>query len=446
MKKVCMIGTGYVGLVTGTCFAELGHNVICVDKDEKKIEDLKRGHIPIYEPGLDKLVKKHRANGRLTFTTKIADGVKASELIFIAVNTPPLPDGGADLSFVEACTREVARWANGYKLLVEKSTVPVQTGDRIKKTLAGLGAAAQQIEVASNPEFLREGSAIEDFLKPDRIVFGVSSKRAEKHLRELYGKIKAPVVVTDINSAELIKHASNSFLALKISYINAIAQLCEKVGADVSKVAEGMGFDARIGKSFLSAGIGYGGSCFPKDVSAFIKIAEKNGYNFDLLKATEHINNIQRKIVVKKLEEALWTLKGKTIAVWGLAFKPNTDDLRNAPAKDIIEDLLAGGAHVRAYDPVAMEKMKSIFPSIHYTTSALDAVKGSDALLIVTEWDEFKKVNLSKVKKLLKSPLVVDGRNMFSLEAMARLEFIYHSIGRASVPVHHHAAPVSAAV
>jgi UDPglucose 6-dehydrogenase len=430
MKKVCMIGTGYVGLVTGTCFAELGHRVICVDKDEKKINELKHGHIPIYEPGLDKIVKKNRAAKRLSFTTSIKEGVTSSDLIFIAVNTPPLPNGGADLSYVEACTREVAHYANGYKLLVEKSTVPVQTGDRIKKTLGSLGQAAQKIEIASNPEFLREGSAIEDFLKPDRIVIGVSSKKAEKHLRELYSKIKAPMVVTDINSAELIKHASNSFLAMKISYINAIAQLCEKVGADVSKVAEGMGLDRRIGKSFLNAGIGYGGSCFPKDVSAFIKIAEKNGYQFDLLRATEDVNSAQRRVVVKKVEEALWTLRGKTIAVWGLAFKPNTDDLRNAPAIDIINELLAGGSTVKAYDPVAMDRMKSLFPSIEYASSALDAVKGADALMIVTEWDEFKKVNLEKVKKALKMPLVVDGRNLFLPESMAARGFFYHSIGR----------------
>ncbi|MCG3203756.1 MAG: UDP-glucose 6-dehydrogenase TuaD [Elusimicrobia bacterium] len=425
-----MIGTGYVGLVTGTCFAEVGHRVICVDKDKNKIDILNAGNVPIYEPGLKELVKKNKKLKRIRFSTSIKEGVEASDVIFIAVNTPPLADGGADLSFVEMCTREVASYANGYKLLIEKSTVPVQTGERIKKTLAALGHSADNIEVASNPEFLREGSAIKDFLKPDRIVVGVQSKKAEKIFRELYSKIKAPLVVTDINSAELIKHASNSFLALKISYINAISRICEKVGADVTRVAEGMGLDGRIGKSFLSAGIGYGGSCFPKDVSAFIKIAEQNGYDFALLKKAEEINAQQRLLVVKKLEQALWTLKGKVIAVWGLAFKPDTDDLRNAPAIDIIQELLALGASVRAYDPVAAEKTKVHFPDIQYSASSLEAVKGAHGLIVVTEWSEFKNINLTKIKSAMAMPVVVDGRNIFNPLTMAQKGFVYHSIGR----------------
>ncbi len=433
MKKVCMIGTGYVGLVTGTCFAELGHRVICVDKDKSKIDTLNAGDVPIYEPGLKELVKKHRAAKRLTFTTSIAEGVQQSDIIFIAVHTPPLPDGGADLSFVEACTREVAAHANGYKLLVEKSTVPVQTGERVRQTLASLSSRHDDIEVASNPEFLREGSAIEDFLKPDRIVIGVQSKRAEKHLRELYAKIKAPMVVTDINSAELIKHASNSFLALKISYINAISQICERVGADVSRVAEGMGLDRRIGKSFLSAGIGYGGSCFPKDVSAFIKIAETNGFNFALLRETERVNSDQRLLVLKKLEHALWTLKSKKIGVLGLAFKPNTDDLRNAPAIDIIQELLAKGAMVTAYDPVASEKMKQQFPNITYVDNPYDVARDANGVLVVTEWPEFRRLNLKKLKSLMATPVLVDGRNLFDPAEAAKNGFTYHSIGRPSV-------------
>jgi UDPglucose 6-dehydrogenase len=430
MKNVCIIGTGYVGLVTGACLANLGHKVICVDKDKSKIDVLNAGGIPIYEPGIEPLVKKLKKNGRLRFSTNIEEGVKSSEVIFIAVNTPPLADGGADLSFVEACTREVSRHANGYKLLVEKSTVPVQTGERIQRTLADMKITHEMIEVASNPEFLREGSAVEDFSNPDRVVIGVQSKRAEKILRDLYAKIKGPLIVTDIKSAELIKHASNSFLAMKISYINAIAQICERVGADVMKVAEGMGFDKRIGRSFLNAGIGYGGSCFPKDVSAFIKIAEKNGYDFQLLKATETINSAQRELVIKKLEETLWTLRGKTIAVLGLAFKPNTDDLRNAPALDILAALVNGGSTVRAYDPVAMERMKSHFPNITYSKSALDAIKGADALLLVTEWDEFKKLNLKKIKTLMKTPIFIDGRNLFDPQKMSKLGFQYRCIGR----------------
>jgi UDPglucose 6-dehydrogenase len=331
---------------------------------------------------------------------------------------------------VEACTREVAKHTKKYKLLVEKSTVPVQTGERIQGTLSSLHVSSDLLEVASNPEFLREGSAIEDFLKPDRLVVGVQSPRAEKILRELYQKIKAPMVVTDIKSAELIKHASNSFLAMKISYINAISQLCEKVGADIEKVSEGMGLDSRVGRSFLKAGIGYGGSCFPKDVSAFIKIAEKNGINFEMLKATQHINDSQRLLAVKKLEDALWTFRDKTIGVWGLAFKPNTDDLRNAPSLDILPLLLDGGANLKVYDPVAMEKAKAIFPKLTYAKSALDAASGVDALLILTEWNEFQKVDLKKLEALMKGRIIVDGRNLFESERMRNMGFSYFSIGR----------------
>lgn len=430
MKKVCMIGTGYVGLVTGTCFAEIGHRVICVDKDKSKIDSLNAGKIPIYEPGLEKLVKKHAKSKRLTFTTSIEEGVRNSEIIFIAVNTPPLPDGGADLSYVEACTREVAQYANKYKVLVEKSTVPVQTGDRVKKTLSVIHKSRNLVEVASNPEFLREGSAVKDFLKPDRIVIGVQSKKAEKILRDLYKKIKAPVIVTDINSAELIKHASNSFLALKISYVNALSQICERVGADVEKVAEGMGYDNRIGRAFLYPGIGYGGSCFPKDVSAFIKIAEQNGYNFELLKATEKINNEQRINILKKLEESLWTFRNKTVGVLGCAFKPNTDDLRNAPAIDIIRVLLEGGAIVKTYDPVGMPNMQKIFPNIKYCKNPYQVVEGADAAILVTEWDVFKKMDLKKVKKLMKTSIFIDGRNVFDPDQMNKLGFTYQCVGR----------------
>lgn len=430
MKKVCVIGTGYVGLVTGTCLSEIGHHVICVDQDKSKIEALKRGRIPIYEPGLETLVKKNKKRNRLIFTTNIEEGVKASEIIFIAVNTPPLPDGGADLSFVEACTREVARYAKSYKLLVEKSTVPVQTGARIKQTLALMKSKRSTIEVASNPEFLKEGTAVQDFLKPDRLVFGVQSKKAEKLLRDLYARIKTPMVFTDVNSAELIKHASNSFLAMKISYINAIAQICDRVGADVSQVALGMGLDDRIGKAFLNAGIGYGGSCFPKDVSAFIKIAEKNGVDFQLLKAVEKINKEQRTLIVKFLEEALWTVKGKTIGILGLAFKPNTDDLRNAPAIDVISTLLNHGARVQAYDPVAMNNMKATFPEITYCRNAWETTKGADALVILTEWKEFRGLNLRRVKQNLNTAVVVDGRNIFDPVMMEKLGIRYYSIGR----------------
>ncbi|OVE76912.1 UDP-glucose 6-dehydrogenase [bacterium F11] len=430
MKKVCVIGSGYVGLVTGSCLSEIGHRVICIDSVKSKIDALNSGEIPIYEPGLKSLVQRNRKKKRLFFTNQLGEGVRASDIVFIAVNTPPLKDGGADLSFVEACTIEAAHHTNRYKLLVEKSTVPVQTGDRIKKTLALLKVNRSKMEVASNPEFLKEGSAVHDFMNPDRLVFGVSSPKAEKILRSLYSKIKVPIVVTDINSAELIKHASNSFLALKISYINAIARICEKVGGDVEKVALGMGLDPRIGLSFLKAGIGYGGSCFPKDVSAFMKIAEKNGYHFDLLKVTQRVNQEQRDLVYKKLEEELWTVKDKKIAILGLAFKPNTDDLRNAPAVDIIGQLLKNGANINAYDPVASEKMKAIYPKIHYCSSVADTIDGVDAMVVVTEWEEVKKLDLKKARNKMKMPVVIDGRNIFDPEKMDQLGFRYYAIGR----------------
>ena len=430
MKKVCIIGTGYVGLVTGTCLAELGHRVICVDRIKSKIDLLNSSKIPIYEPGLQPLVKKNKKKKRLFFTTNLKEGVRSSDIIFIAVNTPPLKDGGADLSFVEACTREVAENSSRYKLLVEKSTVPVQTGDRIKKTLSLLKTPPSNIEVASNPEFLKEGSAVQDFLYPDRLVFGVQSKKAEKILRELYAKIKAPVVVTDINSAELIKHASNSFLALKISYINAISRICEKVGADVEKVAVGMGLDPRIGKAFLKAGIGYGGSCFPKDLSAFIKIAEKNGFDFQLLKAAQKINREQRALIYKKVEEELWTVKDKAIGILGLAFKPNTDNLRNAPSIEIMDQLLSQGAQIKAYDPVASLHMQKIYPEVHYCKDPYEATKGVDAAVILTEWAEISKMDLKKIKKNMKTPVLIDGRNIFDPKVVEKSGLRYRCIGR----------------
>jgi len=430
VKKVCVVGSGYVGLVTGACLSEIGHTVVCTDKDASKIETLNAGGIPIYEAGLAAIVKKNRKKKRLSFTTDLKKGIQSSDIIFVAVNTPPMPDGGADLSYVEASTREIAQYANKYKLLVEKSTVPVQTGDRIMKTLSVLHKSKKYVEVASNPEFLREGTAVRDFLNPDRVVVGVQSKKAEKILRELYAKIKAPFVVTDIKSAELIKHASNSFLAMKISYINSIAQICESVGADISQVALGMGLDKRIGKSFLNAGIGYGGSCFPKDVSAFIKIAEKNGFDFGLLKSTMAINQSQRDLILKKLEEVLWTFKNKIIGVWGLSFKPETDDLRNAPSLDIIKSLLKRGAQVQVHDPVAMEKMRSFYPDIAYCDNPSEAADGADGLLLLTEWNVYRKASLSKIRKKMKTPVLVDGRNVFSPEAMKKLGFTYRSIGR----------------
>jgi UDPglucose 6-dehydrogenase len=428
--KIAMIGTGYVGLVTGTCFSELGNEVICVDNDERKIKMLENDEIPIYEPGLEEMVKKNRDAKLLSFTTDIEDAVRKSEIIFIAVGTPPKPDGQADLSSVEKVSTVVANVMTEYKLIVGKSTVPVNTGKWIKKTINLKNAKGIDFDVASNPEFLREGSAINDFLYPDRVVIGVESERAKNILCELYKPIDAPILVTDIESAEIIKHASNSFLATKISFINAISIICEMSGADVLQVAEGMGLDKRIGKEFLSAGAGFGGFCFPKDLSAFIKIAEDLGYDFRLLKEVEKINDEQKKRIVKKVSENLWNLKGKKVGILGLSFKPNTDDMRYAPSIDIINDLLKEGVEIKAYDPQAMERAKEIFPDITYCEDPYGVCEGSDALVIVTDWDEFKTLDLERIKKLLKNPIVIDGRNIYDPQNMKDRGFVYSGIGR----------------
>jgi UDPglucose 6-dehydrogenase len=429
-KNVAIIGTGYVGLVTGSCLAEIGHSVVCVDKDKKKIKTLLAGKIPIYEPGLDELVRKNRKAGRLMFADNIQEGLKKAEAVFIAVNTPPLQDGDADLSFVEAVAREVARHMRRYTIVVEKSTVPVKTGEKIKQTLQLCGKTMGEFDVVSNPEFLREGSAVEDFLKPDRIVVGVESKRAEDFMRELYAPLKAPVIVTDIKSAELIKHSSNSFLAMKISFINAVANVCERVGADVTRVAEGMGHDARIGRSFLNAGLGFGGSCFPKDLKAYVKMAEHAGYDFGLLKEVQKINDEQKEWALKKLKSSLWNLKHKVIAMWGLAFKADTDDLRNAPALDIIARLQDEGCVVQAYDPVAMEKARPLLKGVRFCRDAYDAAKGADAVVLATEWKAFREADLKKVRKLVRTPVFLDGRNVFDPAKVSELGFRYHGVGR----------------
>jgi UDPglucose 6-dehydrogenase len=428
--KIAMIGTGYVGLVTGTCFSELGNNVICVDNDEDKIKKLKNDIIPIYEPGLEELVAKNKKEERLSFTSEIEDAVKESDIIFIAVGTPPKKDGEADLSSVEKVSTIIANVMNKYKLVVGKSTVPVNTGKWIKKTIERKIDENIDFDVASNPEFLREGSAIDDFLHPDRVVIGVESDRAKKLLCDLYEPIHAPILITDIESAEIIKHASNSFLATKISFINAISILCERAGADVEKVAEGMGMDKRIGKHFLKAGAGFGGFCFPKDLSAFIKIAEKLGYDFRLLKEVEKINDEQKRGIVKKVKENLWNLRGKTIAILGLSFKPNTDDMRYAPSIDIIGALLEEKVKIRAYDPQAMERAKEIFPDITYCNGPYEVCEGSDALVIVTEWEEFQNMDIKKIKKLLNNPIIIDGRNIFDPVEIRSEGFTYTGIGR----------------
>src|SRR5579859_1442397 len=428
--RLTIIGTGYVGLVTGTCFAEVGHHVICVDNDAAKVKTLQHGGIPIYEPGLEELVKKNTASGHLSFSTSTADGVEKSDVIFIAVPTPPLEDGSVDLSFIEKVAREIAGAMTGYKIVVDKSTVPVQTGDKVAETIKRYCKAQVEFDVVSNPEFLREGFAVEDLMKPDRIVIGVRSQRPVAAMKEIYGPFEAPLIVTDINSAELIKHASNSFLALKISYINAISILCEAAGANVEEVANGIGLDERIGSRFLNAGIGFGGSCFPKDLSAFIKISEQVGYEFKLLKEVQRINADQMERFVKKITDTLWVLKDKKIGVLGLAFKQNTDDVRTSPAIDLCQRLQKEGAALRVHDPKAMEKAKPLLPNATYLDDMNAVPEGCDALVIATEWDEFKGLDLDRAKNSLTHPIMFDGRNLFDPADMEKRGWIYKSIGR----------------
>ena len=430
MKRICIIGTGHVGLVTGTCLAELGHKVICMDDDLGKIESLAGGSIPFYEPGLESLVVKNMNSRKLSFTTSIEEAVKQSEIVFICVGTPQKLSGEADLTSVEVVSQRVAKAMNGYRLIVEKSTVPVKTGSWIKKTIEINNTNKIDFDMVSNPEFLREGKAIQDFMHPDRIVIGVENEMAANAMIRLYEPLKAPFIVTNIETAELIKHASNAFLALKISYINAIANICEKVGANVTKVAEGMGYDKRIGREFLDAGIGYGGYCLPKDTAAFIKIAEEAGYNFELLKMVQKINDDQRQQIVEKTRKALWNLNNKTIGILGLSFKPNTDDMREAPSMDIIRKFQEEGAQIKAYDPQAMENAKAIFGDIEYAKNAYEVAAGSDVLVIITEWEEFKNLDLSKIKKLLRQPVIIDGRNIFDPDEVKRLGFNYQGVGQ----------------
>jgi UDPglucose 6-dehydrogenase len=446
--RVCVIGTGYVGLVTGACLADIGHRVVCMDDNAAKIEVLLRGEMPIYEPHVAPMVERTRRSGHLEFTTDVAAAVEGADVAFICVNTPPLPNGEADLSFVEAATRRIAEHATADLLITEKSTVPVQTGSWIEKTLAIYARRPNiRFDVASNPEFLREGMAVDDFLHPDRIVIGVSTERSEALLRELYAPIieggfrcpihadcrqdrAVPFLVTDLASAELIKHASNSFLAMKIAFANALAEVCQAAGADVLQVVKGVGLDRRIGRAFLNAGIGFGGSCFPKDLKAFVKIAEKNGYDFALLREVDRINQRCRETVVERLKQSLWILRGKRIGLLGLAFKPNTDDVREAPALDIAARLLAEGAEVRGYDPQAAEKARQAMPGLRLCRDAYEAADRADALVLCTEWAEFAALDWAKLKAAMVRPLVFDGRNFLERERLAALGFECLCIGR----------------
>ena len=430
--NISIIGSGYVGLVSGACFAELGNRVICVDHDRDKINKLKEGTVPIFEPGLEELIANNVKKKRLRFSSSIGEAVRNSEAIFIAVGTPTLPNGEADLTGIEKVARDIALNLDGYRLIVEKSTVPVETCEWVKHTVSTYAKRKAGFDLVSNPEFLREGQAINDFMRPDRIVIGVESKKARDILVNLYKPLNAPIVVVNIKSAELIKHASNAYLATKVSFINAISRICEQVGADVLEVARGMGLDRRIGPEFLNAGIGYGGSCFPKDLDAFISISEKIGYDFQLLKCVKEVNEGQKRIVLKKIKDNLWIIKDKVIAVLGIAFKPDTDDIRNAPALDIVRELRGEGADVRVYDPRAICKARQVLEGVKFCRDSYDACRGADCLLVLTEWNEFKELDFGRIKKLLKRPLIVDGRNIYDFGKLKKLGFTCIGVGRGS--------------
>ena len=432
---ISIIGSGCVGLVTGACFADVGHHVICVDNDSGKVKQLKAGEIPIYEPGLEEIVHRNVSAQRLHFTGNIQEAVERSQIIFIAVPTPPLPDGDVDLSFVEKVAREIAGVLTDYRVIVDKSTVPVKTGEKVAESIKRYNRHGAKFDVVSNPEFLREGCAVADLMHPDRIVIGAQSEQAIDLMKKVYEPFMAPILVTDVSSAELIKHCANSFLALKISYINAVSAICEASGADVEKVADGIGMDHRIGRDFLNAGIGYGGSCFPKDIAAFIAISEQLGRPFTLLKEVQRINEGQKARFLKTIRETLWVLREKRIAVWGLTFKPDTDDLRSSVAIEVVEQLLREGAQVVAYDPKAMQKARSIkaIADAEFASSALEAVTDAEALIIATDWNEFANVDLAVLKYKMRTPIVFDGRNLLDPETMRQFGFNYYSIGRAGV-------------
>ena len=436
--NIAIVGTGYVGLVSGTCFAETGNNVICIDIDPKKIDTLKNGETPIYEPGLEALLKRNIKEGRLHFTTQLAEGIKEAQFIFLALPTPPGDDGAADLKYVLGVAEQLSELINDYKVIINKSTVPVGTAEKVAAILAKK-LDPSLFDVVSNPEFLREGVAVDDFLKPDRVVVGTSSARARKLMEELYQPFVRqgnPIFFMDERSSEMTKYAANSYLAMRISFMNEMANLCEAAGANIDHVRIGMGSDSRIGKRFLFPGVGYGGSCFPKDVQALALTAKQLNYDFKLVESVMQVNDHQKSILGSKIKNYFnQDLNGKTIAIWGLAFKPETDDIREAPALSLIEELLAAGAKVKAFDPEAMTNVKQTIgeDSIYFAQNAYDAIEQADALAIVTEWSEFRNPNFEKIKSLLKSKAIFDGRNVFSLEKMKEEGFYYESIGRTTV-------------
>jgi UDPglucose 6-dehydrogenase len=436
--NIAIVGTGYVGLVSGTCFAETGNNVICIDIDPKKIDTLKNGETPIYEPGLEALLKRNIKEGRLHFTTQLAEGIKEAQFIFLALPTPPGEDGAADLKYVLGVAEQLSELISDYKVIINKSTVPVGTAEKVAAILAKK-LDPSLFDVVSNPEFLREGVAVDDFLKPDRVVVGTSSARARKLMEELYQPFVRqgnPIFFMDERSSEMTKYAANSYLAMRISFMNEMANLCEAAGANIDHVRIGMGSDSRIGKRFLFPGVGYGGSCFPKDVQALALTAKQLNYNFKLVETVMQVNDLQKSILGSKIKNYFnQDLNGKTIAIWGLAFKPETDDIREAPALSLIQELLAAGAKVKAFDPEAIANVKQTIGehSIYFAQNAYDAIEHADALAIVTEWSEFRNPNFEKIKSLLKSKAIFDGRNVFSLEKMKEEGFYYESIGRTTV-------------
>ena len=431
--KVCVIGTGYVGLVAGTCLAEMGNDVICVDKDEKKLEQLKNGIVPIYEPGLEELIKVNVKENRLTFTNDLKTAVEKSLVCFIAVGTPQGEDGSADLKYVYQVAEDIGKSINGYKVIIDKSTVPVGTAEQVTKIIKS--HTTEEFDVVSNPEFLKQGAAVDDFLKPDRVIIGSNSQRATEIMQELYApflRTGNPVIIMDVKSAEMTKYAANSFLAVKISYANEIANICEKVGADAEMVRIGMCADKRIGSQFLFPGLGYGGSCFPKDVKALLKTAKDNDCSYQLLQSADDVNKKQRQIFINKILKRFGNdLKGKTFAVWGLAFKPKTNDMREAPAITIINALLEKGAKVQAYDPKAFDSAEFYFKDrIVYAKSAYDALSGADAMLLLTEWNEFRRPDFERIKSLLKTPVIFDGRNQYNGKRLLEAGFEYYCVGR----------------
>ena len=438
--KISVIGTGYVGLVTGTCLAESGNDVICMDIDERKIELLNSGVVPIYEPGLEELIKRNVAHDRLSFTTDMSNAVKSSDIIFIAVGTPPGEDGSADLKYVLDAAREIGKYMNGYKVVINKSTVPVGTADRVKDAVAG--KTKFKFDVVSNPEFLKEGAAIEDFMKPDRVIIGADGPKAASLMRKLYApfvRTGKPILFMDIRSAEMTKYASNAMLATKISFINEMAVICASLGADIDNVRKGMGHDRRIGFEFLFPGVGYGGSCFPKDVKALVQTAQEHGVDAKVLKAVEAVNERQKALLsnlvlrhfTEKGTRTKKPLAGKTIAIWGLSFKPRTDDMRDAPSVVIINNLLRAGATIKAHDPVAMNEARKIFKNrITFVEDDYETLRGADALAVVTEWNEFRTPDFLKMKRLMKKPIIFDGRNIFNQEELRKRGFTYYGIGR----------------